>query len=92
MGISGKGFITSLGIKSKARPKKYKKSRYSIINVSMNDLSNIIREFEKLPHRSYDRRRPKHEPTESYFYPGRYIEKCMMRADDLNSHVYDVRT
>ena len=27
---SGKGLIISLGIKAKARPKKYKKARYSI--------------------------------------------------------------
>ena len=35
---SGKGIITSLGIKAKARPKKYKKSRNAIVNFSMNDL------------------------------------------------------
>ena len=42
---SGKGLIISLVIKSKARPKKYKKARYSIVNVSKKDLSNIIRVF-----------------------------------------------
>ena len=31
---SGKGLITSLGIKAKASPKKYKKSKYAIGNVS----------------------------------------------------------
>ena len=47
LGRSGKGLITSLGLNAKARPKKYKKARYSIVNVSKKDLSNIIREFEK---------------------------------------------
>ena len=48
LGISGKGLITLLGLKAKARPKKYKKARYAIINVSKKDLSNIIWEFEKI--------------------------------------------
>ena len=65
MGISGKGLITYLGLKSKTSPNKYKKSRYAIINISMKDLSKIIREFEKLLYKSYERRRPKHEPTDS---------------------------
>ena len=46
LGRSGKGFITSLFIRAKARPKKYKKSRYPIENVSKKDLSKIIREFK----------------------------------------------
>ena len=64
---SGKGLITSLGLKAKTSPKKCKNSRYSILNVSIKDLSNISRGFEKLPYKSYERRRPKHNPTESYF-------------------------
>ena len=64
-GRSGKGLITSLGIKAKASPKKQKKARYAIGNVSMKELSKIIREFEKLPYKSYERRRPKHDPTEN---------------------------
>ena len=47
LGISGKGLTTSLGIKSKESPKKYKKERYTIVNVIMKDLYSIIREFEK---------------------------------------------
>ena len=43
LGRSGKRLITSLGLKVKARPKKYKKSRYAIENFSMKYLSNIIR-------------------------------------------------
>ena len=68
LGRSGKGLITSLDIKATVRPHKYKKSRHSIGNVSMKDLSKIIREFENLPYESYERKRPKHEPTHSYFY------------------------
>ena len=41
--ISGKGLITSLGFKTKARSHKYKKARYDIRNVSKNDISRIIR-------------------------------------------------
>ena len=65
---SGKGFITSLGIKAKLRPKKCKNSRYAVGNFSKKDLSKIIKEFEKLPYKCYERRRPKHEPTDSYCY------------------------
>ena len=53
LGRLGKGSITSLGIKSKARPNKYKKARYDIRIVSMKDLSKIIRKFEKLPYESH---------------------------------------
>ena len=49
--ISVKGLITSLGIKSKSRPNKYQKERYAIVNVGMKDLSEIIRDFEKLPYK-----------------------------------------
>ena len=48
LGRSGKGLVTALALKTKARSKKYKKARYAIRNVSMKDLSNIIKEFEKL--------------------------------------------
>ena len=91
MGRSVKVLITSLSIKSKAGPKKYQKARYSIGNVSKKDLSKIIREFENFPYESYERKRPKHEPTDSYFYLARQFSKCKMRADALNSHVYPVR-
>ena len=48
---SGKGFITSMGIKSKVMSKKYKRSMYAIVNVSMKNLSNIIRKFGKLTYK-----------------------------------------
>ena len=40
--ISGKGLVTALALKTKARSKKYKKARYAIGNVSMKELSNKI--------------------------------------------------
>ena len=42
LGKSGKGLITSLGLKAKVSPKKYKKLMYAIVNVSKKDLSKII--------------------------------------------------
>ena len=58
----------------------------------MKDFSNIIREFEKLPYKIYERRRPKHDHTDSYFYLAIELAKCMMRSDALNLHIYAVRT
>ena len=92
LGKSGQGLITSLGLKAKSTPTKCKKARYAILNVSKKDLSNIIRDFKILPYESYERKSPKHEPTDSYFYLAIHLAKCMMRADALNSHVYPVRT
>ena len=89
---SRKGLINSLGFKAKVRPHNYKKERYSIVNVSKKDLSKIIREFEKLPYESYEKKRPKHKPTDSYFYLARHLAKCMMRDDALNLHGCPVRT
>ena len=67
LGRSGKGLINSMGFKTKERPKKYKKIRYAIGDVSKKDLSKIIREFEKLPYESYERKNPKNKVTDSYF-------------------------
>ena len=50
----------------------------------MKNFSKIIREFDRLPYKIYERRRPKHDPTDSYFYFARQLEKFMMRADALN--------
>ena len=63
-GRLGKGLITSLVLKAKTSPNKYKKSRYAIVNVSMKELSRIIRDFDKWPFISYESRRPKHEPSD----------------------------
>ena len=92
LGRSGKGLITSMGIKSKLRQHKYKKASYVIINVSKNDLLKIIRGFENIPYEIYEKKRPKHDPTDRYFYISRQLVKCMMRVDALNSHGYPERT
>ena len=67
-------------------------ARYAIVNVSIKDLSKIIRDFERLPNKCYERRRPKHDTTDGYFYLARQIPKCIMRSDVLNLHVYPVIT
>ena len=33
------------------------------------------------------RKRPKHEPTDSYFYLAKQLDKCMMGTNALNLHV-----
>ena len=53
-------------------------------NVSEKDLSKIIKEFEKIEKLPYEKRRPKHEPTSSYFHLIKQLVKCMMRSDNLN--------
>ena len=68
LGKPGKELIISPGIKAKSRPKKSKKKRYVIGNVSNKDLSKIIREFDKLPYKSYERSKTELEHTDSYFY------------------------
>ena len=88
MEISGKGLITYLGFKTKIRLQKFKKARYSILNVSKKDLSKIIREFEKFEKLPSEKKRPKNEPTDSYFYLARQLAKCMMVSDTLNWHDY----
>ena len=55
-------------LKTIVRSKKNEKEGYAITNVSMKDLSKIIREFENLPYKGYIWKRPKYEPTDSYFY------------------------
>ena len=92
MGISVKGLIISLGLKTNVGSKKYKKARYAITNVSMKDLSKIIKEFEKLPYKGYVLKRSKMEPIDSYFYLERQLAKCMMRTDALNLHIKLLRT
>ena len=92
LGRSGKGLIAYLGLKTIGRSKKNKKARYDITNVSLKEISNIIKELEKLPYEGYVQKRPTHEPTDSYFYLARQLAKCMTRADNSYLHVEPVRT
>ena len=85
---SGKGFINALGFKAKVRPQKNNKSKYAIGNISKKDLSKIIREFEFFEELPYEKKRPKNEPTYSYFYLSIQLAKCMMISDTLNWHAY----
>ena len=48
LGRSGKGLVTALDLNTKVGSKQYKKARYAIVNVSMKELSNIIKEFGKI--------------------------------------------
>ena len=57
----------------------------------MKDPSKIIKEFEKLPYKVYVRKRPKHEPTDTYFYIERNFAKRVMRADSFNLYIDPVR-
>ena len=84
--ISEKGLITYLCFNTRARSQKYKKARYAIVNFSEKDLSEIIKEIEKIEKLPYEKKRPKHEPTDSYFHITRQLAKCMMRYDNLNWH------
>ena len=86
---SGKGLVTALALKTKARPKKYKKARYAIVNVSIKDLSNKIKEFEKFVRVPYLKRIPKHEPTSSYFHLVVCLGECMMICGEKNHHMHD---
>ena len=80
--------ITSPGFKTKVRLNKYKKARYAIGNVSKKDPSTIVREFDKFEKLPSEKKRPKHEPTDGYFYLARQLAKCMMISDTLDWHDY----
>ena len=86
--ISGEWLVTALNFKTKVRSKKYNKARYAIRNVSEKELSKIIKKFDKVEKLTYEKKRPKHEPTHSYFHLVRQLAKCMMRSDELNWHVH----
>ena len=55
----------------------------------MKDLSNKIKEFEKIVNVPYLKRIPKHQPTSSYFRLVVCLRECMMRCGDNNHHVHD---
>ena len=58
----------------------------------MSDLSKIIKDFENFPYKGSMRKRPKHEPTDSYFYLSRKVAKCIMKYDAFNFHFDPIRT
>ena len=58
------------------------------VNVSMKELSNIIKEFEKIGKLTYVKRIPKIEPTSRYYHLVRCIVECMLRSDEYNQHLH----
>ena len=89
LGRSGKGLVTTMDLKTKARSKIYKKARHAIGNVSMKDLSEIIIEFEKIVKVPYVKRIPKHEPTSNYYHLVGCIAEYTLRCGEDNQHVHD---
>ena len=55
----------------------------------MKDLSNKIKEFEKIVKVPYLKRIPKHEPTFIYFHLVVCLQECMLRCGENNHHVQD---
>ena len=86
---SGKWLLTALALKTEDISTKYKKARYAIRNVSMKDLSNKIKDFEKIVKVPHLKKTPKHKPTLSYFHLVQCLRKCMMRSGKNNHHVHD---
>ena len=63
-----KGVGNRSGFQDQSKVTKIKKARYAIQNISGKNLSNIIKEFEKIGKLPYEKRIPKYEPTPSYFH------------------------
>ena len=78
------------GSQDQSKVEKYKKARYAIGNVSMKELSNKIKECEKIVNVPYLKRIPKHEPTLSYFHLAVCLGECMMRCGENKHNVHDV--
>ena len=90
---SGKGLVTALDFNTKVRSPNYKNERCAIGNVSGKELSEIIKEFEKIWKPPYEKKKPKHEPTPRYFHPVRQLAKCIMirfkmDEDPLQRRIY----
>ena len=79
-----KGVDYLAGFQDQSKVEKIKKEGYATGNVSNNELSKIIKEFEKIDKLPYEKKRPKHEPTDNYFYLEKQLVKCMMIYDTLN--------
>ena len=83
-----KGVDYLSGFQGQSEAAKIKKTWYAIRNISKKDLSKSIRNFEKVEKLPFEKKRPKHEPTDSYFYLATQLVKIMMRANTLNWHDY----
>ena len=60
--------------------------------VSIKDISKIIEEFKYVPYESYVKKRYKHMPTESYFYPTRQLAKFMMSNSRVSARTKNMST
>ena len=65
LGISGKGLITSLGLNTNLKSKKNKRERYAITNVSLKNISIIIKKFVKLSYEGHVKDSSKYRPNNS---------------------------
>ena len=83
-----KGVGNRSGSQDQSKVEKYKKARYAIGNISMKNLSNIIKDFEKMVKVPYVKRIPKHEPTSSYYHLVGCITECMLIFGEENQHVH----
>ena len=84
---SGKGLITSLGFKTKARSQKYKKARYAIGNVSEKDISRLLRSLRKFRNYLMRRRGPNMSLLTATF-----VQQESLRSvwwDPINLNWYD---
>ena len=54
------------GSQDQSKVAKYSKASYAIGNVSENDFSRIIKDFDKIEKLPYENKRPKHEPTMAF--------------------------
>ena len=70
--------VTAQDFKTKVRSQNYKKATYAIGNVSEKDILKIIKEIEKIGKLTYVKKRPKHEPTPSYYH----LEKATCEVYD----------
>ena len=51
---------------------------FPFTEVSLKDISKIIKGFKDMSYKSYVRKRSKHMPNDSYLYPSIQHEKFMM--------------
>ena len=79
MGRPGNELITFLDLKTIRTSKHIRKSKISITEASLQDMSKSIKKFKNVPYEGSLRKRYKHMPTDSYLCLSRYLPRCMMR-------------
>ena len=84
LGRSGKGLITSLGLKDIIKPNNLK-GKFAIAEVSIKNISKIIRKFKDINCEGYVKKRSKHMPTDRYLYLVRQIVNSMMSTQKISN-------